>query len=123
MRVGENKLMILPPKAQPREKVLFISKTCTRIILVLLQSKDRGGRVAGSDLLGGANASGRDHAGPPFRYWRPGKGAGFPVAAALGHRVTLGGRVVTWHGSDYEQEEDEKNNRPRRRAEPDPQPP
>lgn len=45
--------------------------------------------VTGQQRAGGANASGRNHAGPPFSYWRPGKGAGFPAAAAFGRGVTL----------------------------------
>ena len=42
--------------------------------------------------MGGAYGRGRDHAGHPSSNRRPGEGAGFPVAAALGRRVTLADR-------------------------------
>lgn len=45
--------------------------------------------VRGQHPAGGANASGRNDAGPRFSYWRPGKGAGLPAAAAFGRGVTL----------------------------------
>lgn len=74
-----------------REKILFKDNY---LHLVYFQLRDRSG-VGGHDPAGGANASGRDHAGLPYSYWRPGKGAVFPVVAALRRRVTLGARLVT----------------------------
>lgn len=77
---------------RPRER-----SSCFETIPVIWFSSSRETRVGvgGQDPVGGANTSGRDHVGPPSSYWRPGEGAGFPVAAAFGRRVTLGEQIVT----------------------------
>lgn len=84
--------MVLPPSAQKRKNSCFETIPVFGFLPVVgrgwgLEDKTQG--------AGPTRASRRDHESPPSSYWKPGKGAGFPVVAALGRRVTLGGRIVT----------------------------
>ena len=117
-KVPENSSMLLPPSVQERKDPVLRQY----LYLVFLQPRDKGRGWRTSP--GGRGLRERTGSrGPSLQQPEAGRRGG--VSGGSGTRASgdASGQIVTWHGSDYEQEEDEKNNRPRRRAEPDPHPP
>lgn len=99
-KVPGKSLMVLPPSAQERKKKTHTQRKTTLVwtlpVFGFLRVVGRGWGL--KDRTQGAEstrADGRDPASPASSYWRPSKRAGLPAAAALGRRVTLGGRIVT----------------------------